>query len=83
MSGCIFLVVVPIIDEPYPIDYGDQSGDILSFPFYLLAGVLLERETSAHLLFDYPMVLFRKESQDICLILFLLFTNFQNNELVH
>lgn len=80
ISASVFLDIVPVIDDTFPID---QSGDllILSFLPYLLVGMSLERETSH--LFNFPVIPFTKENQDMCLIVFLLFTNFQNNELVH
>ena len=81
MSDCIFLVMVPVIDDLYYTDLINQSGGILLF--FLFVGWNVPWEKTSHLLFGHLVVSFTKKSQDICLIIFPLFTNFQNSELVH
>lgn len=73
MSDCIFLVMVPVIDDLYCTDL--IKVVVFFYFLYLLAGMFLGKKTS-HLLFGYLVVSFTKKSQDVCLIIFPLFTNF-------
>ena len=74
MSDCIFLLMVPVIDDLYCTDLINQIGGILLFSLFVSWNVPWEK--ASHLLFGYLVVSFTRKSQDICLIIFPLFTNF-------